>query len=209
MPLSGTAEEIQALSSILVGVPAVWESIRKSIVAKINSGESNHESHFQRCYLCTSQFLRSSQIPSFRPKWELLLEVDYVLHWVECCYQPWHSGFLIAALVTEWQSCGMCAILPPELMCHGEVCIRGPSVASVFNGYKRPKITSSKFLTVLVPFRFSNLPQNIMSTTSPTHSCISRSFLYHSRVHYYDLSPSEPVLELWRTKGEFPPYLYY
>ena len=38
--LSGTAKEIYN-PSVMVGVPAVWKSIRKGIVAKVNSGPGN------------------------------------------------------------------------------------------------------------------------------------------------------------------------
>jgi hypothetical protein len=61
---------------------AVWESIRnlRGIVAKINSGESNHESHFQRVLSST-------------------------VYYIDCA----------TINCDTHDSCGICAILPPEL----------------------------------------------------------------------------------------------
>ena len=44
--------------SIMVGIPAVWESIRKVIVAKRQLVESSHESHFNGAMYIPSLFLR-------------------------------------------------------------------------------------------------------------------------------------------------------
>lgn len=96
-----------SVASVMVGVPAVWESIRKGIVAKNQFGESNHESHFQQCYVSTPRLLYSLQINPFWPKWELLPEIDCALialsggaaisqliFWL-LCWSPLYNSFYL------------------------------------------------------------------------------------------------------------------
>ncbi|KAF9074330.1 long-chain-fatty-acid-CoA-ligase [Rhodocollybia butyracea] len=168
--------------SIMVGVPAVWETIRKGIVAKVNAGGTLRKSVFNG-----AMSLKRNHVP-------VLAQVadSVVLKGVRAAtggrLRITLSGgaaishetqrFLDTALVTILQgygmteSCGMCAILPPELMRYnsvglpvpsveiklldvkdagyissnnppqGEVCIRGPSVTKGY--YKRPDLNNDE-----------------------------------------------------------------
>ena len=68
----------------MIGVPAVWESIREGIIAKINSGieESSHESHFERCYYVLLHIPVLAQLADalILSKARAALEADCVLH---------------------------------------------------------------------------------------------------------------------------------
>ncbi|KAJ3727394.1 long-chain-fatty-acid-CoA-ligase [Lentinula raphanica] len=168
--------------SIMVGVPAVWETIRKGIVAKVNAGGAVRKSVFNG-----AMSLKKNSVP-------VLAQVadSVVLKNVRAAtggrLRITLSGgaalshetqkFLDTALVMILQgygmteSCGMCAILPPELMRYssvglpvpsieiklldvkeagylstnklpqGEVCIRGPSVTKGY--YKRPDLNNDE-----------------------------------------------------------------
>ena len=189
--------------SIMVGVPAVWETIRKGIIAKINSGGSIKKAVFNG-----AMYVKKNNIP-------VLAQIadNLILSGVRAAtggrLRIALSGgaaisrdtqeFLTTALVTIIQgsvthflcvivdvkikfvtfigygmteSCGMCAILPPELMRYesvglpvpsieiklldvvdagylasntppqGEVCIRGDSVLKGY--YKRPDLNSDE-----------------------------------------------------------------
>jgi len=166
--------------SIMIGVPAVWEMIRKGITAQINKGSSLKKSVFT-----ASMRIKKANIPG------LSSVVDnVVLSQIKAAtggrLRLTLSGgaalsretqeFLCLALVTVLQgygmteSCGMTAILPPELMQYssvglptpsvevklldvpdagylatndppqGEVLIRGPSVTPGY--YKRPDLNN-------------------------------------------------------------------
>lgn len=168
--------------SIMVGVPAVWETIRKGILTKVNSSGTIKKSMFNGAMAA-----RKNNVPILAA-----LADSVVLSGVRAAtggrLRIALSGgaaisretqeFLSTALVTVLQgygmteSCGMCAILPPELMRYGsvglpvpsieikfldvpdagylstnnppqgEVCIRGPSVVKGY--YKRPDLNSDE-----------------------------------------------------------------
>ena len=61
-PLFDPAKKIKALS---VGVPAIWESFRESIVAKVNLGSPFTKAIFNGAMYVHPRFLRSSQIVEF------------------------------------------------------------------------------------------------------------------------------------------------
>ncbi|KAF8064402.1 long-chain-fatty-acid-CoA-ligase [Lyophyllum atratum] len=168
--------------SIMVGVPAVWETIRKGIISKVNGGGAVKKSVFHGAIAA-----KKANVPVFAQ-----LADSVVLSGVRAAtggrLRIALSGgaavsretqeFLTVALVTVLQgygmteSCGMCAILPPELMRfdsvgvpvpsievklrdvpdagytssndpqQGEVCIRGPSVTKGY--YKRPDLNEDE-----------------------------------------------------------------
>ncbi|KAI0830367.1 long-chain-fatty-acid-CoA-ligase [Trametes gibbosa] len=161
--------------TIMIGVPAVWEMIRKGIIAKINSSGALKKSVFMGAYSLKragvpglSQLADSAVFSHIRAatggKLRLALSGGAAL-------SAETQEFLSIALVSVMQgygmteSCGMCAIMPPEFMQYntvglpmpsvevklldvpeagykstntppqGEVCIRGPSVTKGY--YKR------------------------------------------------------------------------
>ncbi|KAJ3569539.1 hypothetical protein NP233_g4985 [Leucocoprinus birnbaumii] len=167
--------------TILVGVPAVWETIRKGIIQKVNASGAIRKAIFNGAMIA-----KKRNIPI------LATVADYILGSVRAAtggrLRLALSGgaalsratqeFLDTALVTMLQgygmteTCGMCAILPPELMQYGtvglpvpstelklldvpdagylstnnppqgEVCIRGPSVVQGY--YKRPDLNNDE-----------------------------------------------------------------
>ncbi|OBZ74756.1 Long-chain-fatty-acid--CoA ligase 1 [Grifola frondosa] len=168
--------------SIMVGVPAVWEMIRKGIVSKVNQGGSLRKSVFNGAYAVKkagvpglSQLADSAVFAQVKSatggKLRLALSGGAAL-------SAETQEFLSVALVTMLQgygmteSCGMCAILPPEFIQfnavglpmpsieiklldvpeagyfstskppRGEVCIRGPSVIKGY--YKRDDLNSDE-----------------------------------------------------------------
>ncbi|KAH9476805.1 Long-chain-fatty-acid--CoA ligase 2 [Psilocybe cubensis] len=168
--------------SIMVGVPDVWETIRKGIQTKVNNSGFIKKGIFD-----SAMAAKKHNIPLFAQ-----LADSIVLGGVRAAtggrLRIAMSGgaaisqetqeFLSTALVTIIQgygmteSCGMCAILPPELMRYcsvglpvpsvdiklrdvpdagyfssnevqqGEICIRGPSVVAGY--YKRPDLNSDE-----------------------------------------------------------------
>jgi len=167
--------------SIMVGVPAVWETIRKGILAKVNTSGSLRKSIFNGAVT-----IKKKNIPVLDNLAEALLSsvraatggrLRLALSGGAAISRETQE-FLTAALVTVLQgygmteSCGMCAILPPELMTfgpvglpvpscevkfldvpdagylstnnppEGEVCIRGPSVTKGY--YKRPDLNEDE-----------------------------------------------------------------
>ncbi|KAJ7574878.1 hypothetical protein C8J56DRAFT_1017249 [Mycena floridula] len=123
--------------SIMVGVPAVWETIRKGIISKVNSGGTIKKNVFNGAMAA-----KKSGIPGVSQ-----LADSVVLSGVRAAtggrLRIAMSGgaalsretqeFLNVALVTMLQgygmteTCGMCAILPPELMQYGPVGLPVPS----------------------------------------------------------------------------------
>jgi long-chain acyl-CoA synthetase len=188
--------------SIMVGVPAVWESIRKGIIAKVNEGGPLKKAIFD-----TAMYLKKNKIPGLAQLADSLIlsgvraATGGRLRIALCggaAISRDTQDFLTTALVPIIQgsvipfpltltrklrfvtfigygmteSCGMCAILPPELIQYesvglpvpsieiklldvadagylssntppqGEVCIRGPSVLKGY--YKRPDLNSDE-----------------------------------------------------------------
>ncbi|KAG6824524.1 hypothetical protein H0H92_006597 [Tricholoma furcatifolium] len=168
--------------SIMVGVPAVWETIRKGILAKIHSGSSVKQTVFHGAFSAKkanipvlAQIADSVVLSSVRAATGGRLRVALS---GGAAISKETQEFLTVALVTVLQgygmteSCGMCAILPPELMRfesvgvpvpsievklrdvpeagylstnnppQGEVCIRGPSVTKGY--FKRPDLNEDE-----------------------------------------------------------------
>ncbi|KAF9491115.1 long-chain-fatty-acid-CoA-ligase [Pleurotus eryngii] len=168
--------------SIMVGVPAVWETIRKGIISKVNAGGALKKSIFNGAISVKkagvpglSQLADSAVFSSVKAatggRLRLALSGGAAI-------SKEAQEFLNAALVTLVQgygmteSCGMCAILPPELIRYeavglpvpsievklldvadagyfakgnppqGEVCIRGPSVIKGY--YKRDDLNNDE-----------------------------------------------------------------
>ncbi|KAL0952534.1 hypothetical protein HGRIS_006793 [Hohenbuehelia grisea] len=168
--------------SIMVGVPAVWEQIRKGIVQKVNAGGTLKKSVFNASisvkkagFPGLAQLADAAVLSGVRAatggRLRLALNGGAAL-------SKETQEFLSVALVTVLlgygmtESCGMCAILPPELMQfgsvglpmpsievklldvpdagyfsknspqQGEVCIRGPSVIKGY--YKRDDLNSDE-----------------------------------------------------------------
>ncbi|KAG2039421.1 long-chain-fatty-acid-CoA-ligase [Suillus americanus] len=168
--------------SIMVGVPAVWELIRKGITTKINASGSLKKTIFNGAMAA-----KKAEVPVLSQ-----LADAVVLNNIKqatggrlrlalsggAALSKETQEFLSIALVTMLQgygmteSCGMCAILPPELMQYrsvglpvpsaeikfldvpeagykstnnppqGEVCIRGPSVTKGY--YKRDDLNNDE-----------------------------------------------------------------
>ncbi|ESK92838.1 long-chain-fatty-acid- -ligase [Moniliophthora roreri MCA 2997] len=168
--------------SIMVGVPAVWETIRKGILTKVNSGGTVKKAVFNGAMSAKknnipvlSQLADSIVLSGVRAATGGRLRI--ALSGGAAISQE-TQRFLDKALVTLLQgygmteSCGMCAILPPELMRYGtvglpvpsveiklldvkeagytsksdppqgEVCIRGPSVTKGY--FKRPDLNNDE-----------------------------------------------------------------
>ncbi|KIY52242.1 long-chain-fatty-acid-CoA-ligase [Fistulina hepatica ATCC 64428] len=164
--------------SIMVGVPTVWESIRKGILSKVNNGNKLKRGIFHGAYVAKKKnlpvlstiaesavFSNVKQATGGNLRVALSGGSSMSLETQE---------FIDTALMTLLQgygmteSCGMCTILPPELMqmgvvglpvpCievklldvegngykangnppQGEICIRGESVTKGY--YKRPDL---------------------------------------------------------------------
>ncbi|RDB17641.1 Long-chain-fatty-acid--CoA ligase 2 [Hypsizygus marmoreus] len=168
--------------SIMVGVPAVWETIRKGIISNVNGGGIVKKTVFNGAFVAKkanvpglAQLADSVVFSSVRAATGGRLRVALS---GGAAVSRETQEFLSVALVTLLQgygmteSCGMCAILPPELMRYdsvgvpvpsieikfldvpdagyfssnhppqGEVCIRGPSVTKGY--YKRPDLNEDE-----------------------------------------------------------------
>ncbi|PFH48184.1 hypothetical protein AMATHDRAFT_66061 [Amanita thiersii Skay4041] len=168
--------------SIMVGVPAVWETIRKGILSKVNASGGLKKSLFNGALAAKkagtpvlSHLADSVVLAGVRAATGGRLRIALS---GGAALSRETQEFLSAALVTLVQgygmteSCGMCAILPPELMQfgtvglpvpsievklldvpeadylssnnppQGEVCIRGPSVTKGY--YKRPDLNEDE-----------------------------------------------------------------
>ena len=157
----------------MVGVPAVWESIRNLITKAIFNG----------CYVHFG-YCAARQVPSFCRKWEPLPEVDCVLHWL-CYYQ----------LRYTWQSCGIYAILPPGLTRYEPVGLPVPSNEIIRRSGCWVPREQHKEEFAFVDFQFSMASTNIaaLSTISPhipvsaAQSKITQEFTvyYHSMMFYH------------------------
>ncbi|KAK7026440.1 long-chain fatty acid-CoA ligase [Paramarasmius palmivorus] len=168
--------------SIMVGVPAVWETIRKGILSKVNSGGTVKKAVFNGAMSAKknnvpvlSQLADSVVLSGVRAATGGRLRIALC---GGAAISQETQKFLDKALVMMLQgygmteSCGMCAILPPELMRYGtvglpvpsveiklldvkeagytsknnppqgEVCIRGPSVTKGY--FKRPDLNNDE-----------------------------------------------------------------
>ncbi|KAF5370975.1 hypothetical protein D9757_009894 [Collybiopsis confluens] len=124
--------------SIMVGVPAVWETIRKGIIAKVNGSGALRKSVFNG-----AMSVKEKGVPVLaRVADEVVLKnvrkatggrLRITLSGGAALSQETQK-FLDTALVMILQgygmteSCGMCAILPPELMRYASVGLPVPSV---------------------------------------------------------------------------------
>ncbi|KAG2359860.1 hypothetical protein BDR07DRAFT_1336302 [Suillus spraguei] len=168
--------------SIMVGVPAVWEQIRKGITGKINSSGS-----LKKTIFTGAMAAKKADVPGLSQLADAVVfnnikqatggRLRLALSGGAALSKETQE-FLSIALVTMLQgygmteSCGMCAILPPELMQYrsvglpvpsaeiklldvpeagykstndppqGEVCIKGPSVTKGY--YKRDDLNNDE-----------------------------------------------------------------
>ncbi|KAJ2931925.1 hypothetical protein H1R20_g5168, partial [Candolleomyces eurysporus] len=123
--------------SIMIGVPAVWETIRKGILAKVHAGGSIKKSVFNGAMAAKKKSLPvlagladSVVLSGVRAatggRLRLALSGGAAI-------SKETQEFLTTALVTVLQgygmteTCGMCAILPPELMRYNSVGLPVPS----------------------------------------------------------------------------------
>ncbi|KAH7913625.1 hypothetical protein BJ138DRAFT_583490 [Hygrophoropsis aurantiaca] len=128
--------------SIMVGVPAVWEQIRKGIVGKVNASGTLKKSVFNGAMAVKkanvpglNQVVDAAVLNSVKAatggRLRLALSGGAAL-------SKETQEFLSIALVTMLQgygmteSCGMCAVLPPELMQYGSVGLPVPSIEVKF-----------------------------------------------------------------------------
>jgi long-chain acyl-CoA synthetase len=166
--------------SVMVGVPAVWETIRKGILSKVHAGGSIKTNVFNGAYS-----VKKNNVPVLSQIADAVVFSGVKAATGGRLRIAMSGGaalsretqeFLSTALVLVLQgygmteSCGMCAILPPELKQNGvvglpvpsveikmldvpdagyfvsngqgEVCIRGPSVTSGY--YKRPDLNDDE-----------------------------------------------------------------
>lgn len=128
--------------SIMVGVPAVWETIRKGILSKVHSSGSLKRSVFNSAIA-----VKKANVPGLKQVMDAVV-LNQVRQQTGGRLRLALSGgaalsretqeFLSLALVTMLQgygmteSCGMCAILPPEFMQYGSVGVPVPSVEIKF-----------------------------------------------------------------------------
>ncbi|KAG0144613.1 hypothetical protein CROQUDRAFT_47089 [Cronartium quercuum f. sp. fusiforme G11] len=124
--------------TIMVGVPAVWELIRKGILAKVKASGKLKERVFSGALM-----LKKSSLPFIGGLMDTVVfkqvreqtggRLRYVLSGGAALSRETQE-FLSNALVTVLQgyglteSCGMCAILPPNFMQYGAVGAPVPSI---------------------------------------------------------------------------------
>ncbi|CAE6411279.1 unnamed protein product, partial [Rhizoctonia solani] len=131
--------------TIMVGVPAVWETIRKGIMGKVNSSGSVRKSVFMG-----SVAIKKAGVPGLTQAVDSIVfnQVKQQTGGLKqqtggrlrlalsggAALSRETQEFLSLALVTVLQgygmteSCGMCAILPPEYMSYGPVGVPVPSI---------------------------------------------------------------------------------
>ncbi|KZT57572.1 long-chain-fatty-acid-CoA-ligase [Calocera cornea HHB12733] len=128
--------------SIMVGVPAVWETIRKGIVGKVNQGSSIKKNIFHGA-MSAKKFATRNSVPLIANLTDSVV-FNQVKSQTGGRLRLTLSGgsllsketqeFLTMSLVTILtgygltESCGMCTILPPDLMQYGPVGIPVPSM---------------------------------------------------------------------------------
>ncbi|EGG11621.1 uncharacterized protein MELLADRAFT_102462 [Melampsora larici-populina 98AG31] len=124
--------------TVMVGVPAVWELIRKGILSKVKAGGKLKERVFNG-----AMFLKKSPLPFVGGLMDTVVfkqvreqtggRLRYALSGGAALSRETQE-FLSNALVTVLQgyglteSCGMCAILPPDYMQYGAVGAPVPSI---------------------------------------------------------------------------------
>ncbi|KIY67621.1 long-chain-fatty-acid-CoA-ligase [Cylindrobasidium torrendii FP15055 ss-10] len=173
--------------TIMVGVPAVWEMIRKGVLAKVNQGSALKKGAFHG-----SMKLKKNNVPILGALADNLVlsqirqatggRLRVGLAGGAAISRDTQEFFNVAIfnLLSGYgmtESCGMCAVLPPENMRYdcvglpmssievklidvpdagysskndpptGEVCIRGPSVTKGY--YKRPDLNEDP--TIFTP----------------------------------------------------------
>jgi len=124
--------------TIMVGVPAVWETIRKGIMSKVNQTGGIKKSVFMG-----SISIKKAGVPGLSQAVDALVLSQVKAQTGGRLRLALSGGaalsretqeFLSLALVTVLQgygmteSCGMCAILPPEYMSYGPVGVPVPSI---------------------------------------------------------------------------------
>ena len=137
----------------------------------------------------------------FCSKWELLLEADCIMHWVGVlllAVNPWCPRILTTALVTEWQSCGMCAILPPELMRYESTGLPVPSIE-----IRILDVVDGRYLASNTPPHWQEevctaAPINSASERTP-RQCRSSRFLGHHCLH----CQLSPLRLRWNSYGDY------
>ncbi|MBW0503287.1 hypothetical protein O181_043002 [Austropuccinia psidii MF-1] len=126
--------------SVMIGVPAVWELIRKGILAKVNAGGKLKQSIFNGALSIKKNPLLNriggrlvDSLVFNQVKEQTGGKLRYAMSGGAALSQDTQE-FLSQALVTVLQayglteSCGMCSILPPDYMQYGSVGVPVPSV---------------------------------------------------------------------------------
>jgi long-chain acyl-CoA synthetase len=125
--LDGCKGDLRSLEpSILVGVPAVWEMIRKGVYAKVNDGGL-----LTRMVFNTAFYLKNSYIPfgatigdAVFAKMKARMGLGRLTIGMSGGAslsrntQEWLKTVLVETMLQGYgmtESCGMCVILPPEL----------------------------------------------------------------------------------------------
>ncbi|QRV99415.1 AMP binding enzyme [Ceratobasidium sp. AG-Ba] len=124
--------------TIMVGVPAVWETIRKGIMSKVNQTGGIRKSVFMG-----GMSIKKAGVPGLSQAVDAIVLSQVKAQTGGRLRLALSGGaalsretqeFLSLALVTVLQgygmteSCGMCAILPPEYMSYGPVGVPVPSI---------------------------------------------------------------------------------
>ncbi|KAG6327663.1 hypothetical protein ID866_11426 [Astraeus odoratus] len=119
----------------MVGVPTIWETIRKSIIAKVNASGVVKKTLFNWAYtLKKSNVPLLSQLADVVVLGSIRATISGRLRLALNGAAALSKEFLSIALVTVLQAYGMtesiamCAFLPPELMQYGSVGLPSPAV---------------------------------------------------------------------------------